>query len=307
MIRPAPRHAASFMQIGRVILLFAAFTLIAASGQAAALRQDINLPAHFAENMVLQQGKRVVVECQTEAESLWIQFQGKPERMKKDSGTKIWKRDLGQFEAGGPSSLIILAGKKEKDLKPEFTITNVYVGDVWVWGANEASRTLRGSIPSPTNQRFASIMLGGSTNAVLAQTTDRTPWLSWSPTNAPFAAWFFAQTLANDTGIPIGVIVVDRSDVVGSLKLLPKQMWGPWTNFLDKPFGRIGEQSRAKAAERAKGQHLEYSRKLNDLKLRGQVIQTPLPPDEVEFKDFEKVYSGPWNILSPMSVRGVIR
>lgn len=292
--------------MGRVVLLFAACLLMAPSGQAADPSQKIKLPAHFGENMVLQQGKKIVVECQTDAESIWIQFQGKPERMKKDGGTKIWKRDLGPFKAGGPSSLIILAGKKEKDLKPVFTITNVYVGDVWVWGANEASRTLRGSIPSPTNQRFASIMLGGSTNAVLAQTTDRTPWLSWSPTNAPFAAWFFAQTLVNDTGIPIGVIVVDRSDVLGSLKLLSKLMWGSWTNFMDKPLSRIGEQSRVVATERAKQMRVEHARLLNDLKLRGEVIQTLRPPDEEEFRDFENVYSGPLDILSPLAVRGVI-
>jgi sialate O-acetylesterase len=117
-------------------------------------RADIELPALFSDNMVLQQGQPVPIwGWADDGEVITVQFRG--QKITVTTSNLKWRATLKALKAGGPDVLTISSKNRRIELN------NVLVGEVWVCsGQSNMEWTMRNSfeadadIASATNSQI---------------------------------------------------------------------------------------------------------------------------------------------------------
>ena len=90
-----------------------------------AARADLQLPALFSDNMVLQRNVSVPIwGWADDGEVITVRFRGREVKTTAHNGA--WSLKLRRQRAGGPDTLTITSGARS------FQFTNVLVGEVWV-------------------------------------------------------------------------------------------------------------------------------------------------------------------------------
>ncbi len=181
---------------------------------------QLQLPALFSDNMVLQQGVPIPLwGWANEGEVVTVKFRGQTVSAK--THNLKWSLTLGELKAGGPDTLTITA--KAQVLQ----FTNVLVGEVWICSGQS-------NMEWPLNRAFQpEIDIAAATNALMrllrvpkekceAPTVRiNSAWTECSPeTAARFSAvgYYFGRDLQAARKVPVGLI---QSDWGGS----PAEVW----------------------------------------------------------------------------------
>jgi hypothetical protein len=284
---------------------------LAWASQGVSFGSEIQVPILVGENMVLQQPSQdrpTIIHCWSDAKSLELKFGGsKPKRKQTDDQ---WSYSFKELPAGGPTRLEIRADPTRKPPGPQVIIENVYVGEVWLWGAGEGNLKLRAtnSFDAEQIKRLHSMVFFLNFQR-LDELRQRSPsgreWKPCNPTNDPAAACFFAERLTRDRKIPMGIIIVPAEEVIYNLKDLKKPGRTPSQDTREQyPDPLVLAQAIAEAARTkvlANQVQENYLYEVNQLKLKGEAPTLAPPPQWTA--DFNQVYSPDPNLLS---VRGVI-
>ena len=194
----------------KLILLLAAFMSMTA------VEAKVTLPPLLADDMVLQRDSNVKIWGKTD--------KGTPVNVIPSwSGTTYtaspdaegnWSVEVRTTGAGGPYSIKISDGE-------ETVLRNIMLGDVWICsGQSNMEMNMRGFTGQPVenalnfileSEKFTDIRM--FTMKMVAATTPQEDipgkWAQASVENTPrfsATAWFFAKTLNEALGIPIGII-----------------------------------------------------------------------------------------------------
>ena len=165
----------------------------------------------FGDNMVLQRDKAIIVYGTADPGSkIKVTFQD-------TSATSLtgedgnWEVDLASYDAGGPYQLEITSGSEN------LTYDNVMVGDVWIASgqSNMGYQVKQGVLDY--NNEVAKANYPGIRYFEVAQLPSQAPqatipefdWKVCTPENVPdfsAVAYYFAQKINQETGIPVGII-----------------------------------------------------------------------------------------------------
>jgi sialate O-acetylesterase len=176
---------------------------------ACGLRADVEMPAMFADNMLLQRGKPVPVHGQAAVgESVTVEFAGQKRRATAgDDGT--WRIELAPLTASATPAEMRISGRNTVVLK------NVLVGDLWlasgqsnmgvqVREVNNAEAELKAA--NYDGIRFYQVKRDLSSSP---KTKQEGEWKLCTPDNArtfSAVAYFYARELHTRHGIPIGIL-----------------------------------------------------------------------------------------------------
>ena len=183
-------------------------SLIALSLSLQALRAELQLPAMFSDNAVLQQGVSVPVwGWADDGDVVTVEFRGQKAVTTATLGK--WSVALKKLKAGGPDTLTV--STKSQSLQ----FTNVLVGEVWVCSGQSnmewplaRSFEPQAAIDSATNDliRFFSVPKNKSD----APTTKiKSSWVVCSPDNVKWhsaVGYFFGRDLQKARNVPVGLI-----------------------------------------------------------------------------------------------------
>ena len=170
----------------------------------------VTLAGIFGENMVLQRGKPIPVWGWAAPDEAVTVTLGKQSAQTKADAQGRWQVNLPAAEAGGPLTFIV-AGQNT------LTFTNVLVGDVWLCSGQSNMELKLGSCNAQedvTNALFPAIRCCDIPNvpAVEPKTNVVGRWQVCTPGTAPqftAAGFYFARTVHQETGIPIGLLESD--------------------------------------------------------------------------------------------------
>lgn len=185
-----------------------------------AARANVQLPAFFSDNMVLQQGKPVTIwGWADEGEAVTVKFRG--QTVSATTRNLKWSVKLRALKAGGPHALTITTPQNS------VTLTNVLVGEVWVCSGQSnmewpLSRSFQpeADIASATNQLIRLFRVP-NTKSDLPTVKVKASWQVCSPEMARgFTAvgYYFGRDLQAARKVPVGLI---QSDWGGS----PAEAW----------------------------------------------------------------------------------
>ncbi len=196
------------------------FTCLVLLVAALTARANVQLPALFSDNMVLQQGVPVTIwGWAQDGEKVTVKFRG--QTVSTTTRNLKWAVKLRPLKAGGPNDLTISAAENT------VTLANVLVGEVWVCSGQSnmewpLSRSFQpeADIASATNQR---IRLFHVPKAKSDSPTVKTKaaWQVCAPETVPnFTAvgYYFGRDLQAARKVPVGLI---QSDWGGS----PAEAW----------------------------------------------------------------------------------
>jgi sialate O-acetylesterase len=170
---------------------------------------EVKLPAIFSDNMVMQRDQEVVIWGWADKnEKVDVTFNGRKLTTKADQ-TGNWKVTLRPAPYGGPYTLTV-NGKNSS-----LTLKNILVGDVWLCsGQSNMEWTVANSMNADQEIKTADYPQIRSFNvkhemAAVPKNDFSGKWEVCSPDNAgsfSAVAYYFARTLYQKTGIPIGII-----------------------------------------------------------------------------------------------------
>ena len=182
---------------------------IALGLSACGLRADVQVPAVFADNMLLQRGKPVPVYGQAEAgESVTVEFAGQA-RTAKAGEDGAWRVELAPLAVSAAPAEMRITGRNTVVLK------NVLVGDLWlasgqsnmgvqVREVNNAEEELKAA--NYDGIRFYQVKRDLSS---APKTKQEGEWRLCTPENArtfSAVAYFYARELHTRHGVPIGIL-----------------------------------------------------------------------------------------------------
>lgn len=189
-------------------------------GTTLSVKAQLQLPAMFSDNMVLQQGVPVTIwGWANEGDKVTVKF--REHTVSATTHNLKWSVELRPLKAGGPDTLTISAKSGTVQL------ANVLVGEVWVCsGQSNMEFPLRGSFQSEADIAAATntlIRLFRVPRAKLEAPTVliSSSWKECSPeTAAAFSAvgYYFGRDLQTARKVPVGLI---QSDWGGS----PAEVW----------------------------------------------------------------------------------
>jgi sialate O-acetylesterase len=170
----------------------------------------LRLPAMFADGMVLQRGKPIVIWGWGNAgAAITIEFKGHSTRAKA-SALGEWKATLPAEKAGGPFEMTIAAGTDQ------LSIHDVLVGDVWL-ASGQSNMEFPVSLGNNAPAEIASahdsqIREFKIPNSWSNDPADELAGGAWAPADskhvAAFSAvaYFFARELKKAIAVPIGIV-----------------------------------------------------------------------------------------------------
>jgi sialate O-acetylesterase len=174
----------------------------------APLSADVQLPALFSDNMLLQRDAPVQVWGKAEpGERVTVRFRGQSVTAAADAAGR-WSAFLAPMPAGGPDDLTIAGANT-------VTIRNVLVGDVWVasgqsnmdWPVSR-SNNAENEIRTAANPRIRLFKVARNVADYPLEDVAGS-WAPSSPDSVPeFSAvgYFFARNLEDKLKVPVGVI-----------------------------------------------------------------------------------------------------
>ena len=185
-----------------------------------AARADLQLPALFSDNMVLQRNVSVPIwGWADDGEVITVRFRGREVKTTAHNGA--WSLKLGRQRAGGPDTLTITSRARS------FQFTNVLVGEVWVASGQSnmefpLSRSVesQAAIASATNALIHLFMVP-NVKSEAPTVHINSSWKVCSPDligGYSAVAYFFARDLQAARDVPVGII---QSDWGGS----PAEVW----------------------------------------------------------------------------------
>jgi sialate O-acetylesterase len=209
-------------------------------------RADVQLPAIFADHMVLQRDKKVTIWGTAEAgEGVTVSFGGEDKTAVADGAGK-WQVWLDPMEASSTGKTLTVSGKNT------LAINDVLVGEVWLCsGQSNMEWALARCIGGPeavaksanSNLRLCTI----PHNSQMAPQEDApAKWAISGPNSTRFfsaIAWWFGSKLQKELGVPVGII----NDSFGGTTI---QSWMPAETLRNGPWPQDGstDVSIAKAA-----------------------------------------------------------
>ena len=182
---------------------------------------NIQLPALFSDNMVLQQGEPVTIwGWAEEGEAVTVKFRG--QTVSATTHNLKWSLKLRALKAGGPDPLTIASAQET------LTLTNVLVGEVWVcsgqsnmeWPLSQAHQP-EADIASATNHLIRLFHVPKAKADSPTVKIKKASWQLCSPQAVPgFSAvgYYFGRDLQAARKVPVGLI---QSDWGGS----PAEAW----------------------------------------------------------------------------------
>ncbi|MBP7507898.1 MAG: T9SS type A sorting domain-containing protein [Prolixibacteraceae bacterium] len=190
------------------IILVVLILLLCLSFKAHSQVQTSNI---FNSGMVLQRGAEIPVTGTGNAGSeVSVAINGASSTGIVDNDKK-WKVILPAMEAGGPFEMVITSGDATK------TLTNVYVGDVWLAsGQSNMEMTVSNAnnganeIASANNQMIRQFQIP---KTISKEEKDVLPsGCAWTPATKAFVGnftatgYYFAKALYSDINVPVGII-----------------------------------------------------------------------------------------------------
>jgi sialate O-acetylesterase len=184
-------------------------------------RADVQLPALFSDNMVLQQGMPVTIwGWAHEGEKVTVKFRG--QTVSATTHNLKWSVKLRALKAGGPDSFSV--GTAQNTV----TLTNVLVGEVWVcsgqsnmeWPLSQSFQP-EADIASATNNLIRLFHVPKAKSDSPTVNIKKASWQLCSPQAVPgFSAvgYYFGRDLQAARKAPVGLI---QSDWGGS----PAEAW----------------------------------------------------------------------------------
>ncbi|MEN8228839.1 MAG: sialate O-acetylesterase [Bacteroidota bacterium] len=178
-------------------------------------RAEIELPAIFGDNMVLQQQTDAAIwgtASPNKSVKVTTSWNGKNYSVKSDAEGS-WKMKVKTPVAGGPYTITISDGKTLK-------LTNVLIGEVWIFsGQSNMQMTMQGyknepilggneAIATSSNEKIRLFTVERVKN-LEPQTDFPGQWLECEPGSvAEFsaAAYFFGRMVQQALGVPVGLI-----------------------------------------------------------------------------------------------------
>lgn len=179
-------------------------------------KSNLELPALFSENMVIQQNTDAIIWGKaTPGTIINISADWGSSTTAKAMEDSTWQATLKTIEAGGPYSLTIEA--------PDTTISirNVLLGEVWLAsGQSNMEMPVAGWPPRDTILHSAQVIANSENPQIRMLTVERTTSItpltdvtgSWEISNPQntghfsATAYFFAVKLNKELGVPIGII-----------------------------------------------------------------------------------------------------
>jgi sialate O-acetylesterase len=212
--------AAALIQLPRMTKRFFLSVPLLFLALVGSVRAELQLPALFSDNMVLQQGVPVTLwGWAGDGETVTVKFRG--QQVSTRAHNLKWSVTLRALKAGGPEVLTIATKQRTVEL------TNVLVGEVWLCsGQSNMQFPLRNAFQAEAD-------IAAATNALLRlfvvprvkadapSVRIQSAWTVCSPdTAAPFSAvgYYFGRDLQAARQVPVGLI---QSDWGGS----PAEVW----------------------------------------------------------------------------------
>ena len=173
-----------------------------------AVRADVNLPAIFSSNMVLQQRIACPVWGWADAgEEITVSIAGQAKTAKADANGK-WAVKLDPLEVGDPLTMTVKG-------KNEIVFKNVLVGEVWIgsgqsnmqWNTNAS--LFAGETIKAANFPNIRLITVPTVSKTAPQDNFNGQWAPCTPQNVPgFSAvlFFFGRQLHQDINVPVGLI-----------------------------------------------------------------------------------------------------
>jgi len=183
-------------------------------------RADLQLPALFSDNMVMQRNVSVPIwGWADDGEVISVQFRGQKVTTTANNGK--WSVRLRRLKAGGPDTLTVVSPKRTVEFK------NVLVGEVWVasgqsnmeWPMTQSDQP-QAAIASATNSLIRFFMVP-NVKSEAPTVRVNSSWKVCSPDmigGHSAVGYFFARDLQAARNVPIGII---QSDWGGS----PAEVW----------------------------------------------------------------------------------
>jgi sialate O-acetylesterase len=174
-----------------------------------ALQAEVRLPSVFSDNMVLQRDRPVTIWGKADKnEKIAVVLNGQTITAKADK-TGNWKATLRPVPSGGPYTLTV------KGKNNSLILENILAGDVWLCsGQSNMEWTVANAMNASQEIKAADYPQIRSLNvkhemAVAPKDDFSGKWEICSPATAgsfSAIAYYFARTLHQETGIPIGII-----------------------------------------------------------------------------------------------------
>lgn len=281
---------------------------------------EIDLPACFRDNMVLQSG-RIVIWGWSDHPAGEVEFCGRVVPWKNEPVSKTNKRRV-RWEAAfenttnsGSGELIIRAGikpwLKELNVKQTVKLTNVHVGEVWLWAAKNAPRAPKAGLTPDENKTLQAqvrVFRSRMDDVVRVGAHSGAAWDPCQTNTVAAEACFFALRRASvlkDTHI--GLIEVPEEDLLAAF---PKMPDGPpkkndWQNLDDVGLENSFRSANYAASNIFNAAVARHSNAVNQLKMRGIVTNATLLKWE-DMNDFSRVRLVTVSNVQPLAVRGVI-
>ncbi len=197
--------------------LFLSLCLVASTTFA---RAELQLPALFSDNMVLQRNVSVPIwGWADDGEVITVQFRG--QKLTTTAHNGKWSLRLRRLKAGGPDTLTVASPKRTIEIK------NVLVGEVWIasgqsnmeWPVTQSDQP-EATIASATNSQIRFFQVP-NVKAEAPTVRVNASWKICSPEmigSHSAVAYHFAKDLQAARDVPIGII---QSDWGGS----PAEVW----------------------------------------------------------------------------------
>jgi len=228
-----------------ILLVLATFVSKASAG--------IRLPAIIGENMVLQRGIKVPLWGWADpGEIIYIDFQNETFKTQADRAGK-WSTRIRSYRAGGPYHMRI------RSASSDITFNNILLGDVWVCSGQsnmefgiQTEKHAQQEIPEASDSliRMFYVPMAFSkdpkADIVRGQGASRNgKWIVCSPAAMEDTKWawhgfsaagyYFAKTLRNSAGSPVGMIGTYKGGTPAQAWISPEglQKKPAFTNYLN--------------------------------------------------------------------------
>ncbi|GAB4138606.1 MAG: sialate O-acetylesterase [Planctomycetaceae bacterium] len=193
-------NKSKFLKTVSAILLMVTFSTDAVA--------DVQLPAIFSDNMVLQRNQSIPIWGWAEpAEKITVSL-GKQTKTVVTGGSGVWRLTLDALPAGGPWTMTV-SGKNKLIVK------NIFVGEVWIC-SGQSNMAMQVSRCKDFPQEQASAKYPKIRMFTVSRATSVAPaadcngrWTICSPqTVGGFSAtaYFFGRKLHRELGVPVGLI-----------------------------------------------------------------------------------------------------
>jgi sialate O-acetylesterase len=290
---------------------------------AAFARADVQLPALFSDNLVLQQLKPVPVwGTAAPDEDITVRFADQSRVTRTDLDGR-WRVTLEPMPASSEARDLVVAGKNT------ITVKNVLVGEVWICSGQSNMQWTVSQAGNPEQEIAAAKypqvrMFNVERNPAMKAATDvKGAWKEASPENAgqfSAVAYYFGRHLHQVLKVPVGLLNTSwggtRIEAWTSRESLEErpcaaQMLSDWDGIL-KSWDGAAENAKfeaAKAAWQAKAKEIkEQNTKLAKGETPKPVPPAPRPPDDPnKTPHFPSVlYNGMIAPLIPYAVQGAI-